>query len=594
MNHHSSRCGVYEFGRNVFNCIKKSKKYKFIYVEVDSFQNLLKEIVKHRPRAIIYNYMLTTMEWSYGPSKEEGVFLNRFYHIPVIQIGIIHAVEQFVADEATGRKKYVHTRDYNKLFDYYIAPDPTLLLKNSLVYKTGRPLMKYKNKFPMPDIPSFGTAGLAKTNMHYIRFVEKVQDEYDEAVIKINIPKGTYGDNCFHKIKNDLEGIIYKNGIKLELTRKYFTTEELLDFLAQNTANFFVYSNGTRKRREARGISSSLDNALSVRRPVILSDDTMYKHVLSEIDNIDMDKNSIHEIVNNGFEQFENLYNAWQPECMRWEYERIVDDIFIKIKEMPIRTVVRMMWNTQIARQNDQWIGGIKLKDDDMTPTESSFPVCYNLQGVPINRVLDDFSREAYRDIIEYMKQLLPNNMQQKIEEANVQQAFVADMVLKLSRQFDKMNILCVGCFTDTAYLILKKIGLNVVGIDPVVNYDLKTFLDRPDQRHQKYHIIFSTSVIEHVEDDEEFVRDIANKLEKNGYFVMTCDYLDDYKPGDKKPGCDFRLYTEYDLKTRLISNMPGCKLVGECDWKDKKTDYEDDTGFKYSFASFVAQKMIS
>lgn len=591
VNHKTSRCGVYEFGKNVFRCIKGSKRYKFVYVEVDSFQELMKEIVKYLPKAVIYNYMLTTMPWAYKETETEGVYFNRFFNIPCVQIGIIHAVEQFVADEATGRKKYVRTGDYNKLFDYYIAPDPTLLLKNPLVYKTGRPLIKYRNRFELPEVPSFGTIGLAKTNVSYISFIQKVQDEYDKAVIRINSPKGTFADNCFHKIKTELEGIIYKEGIKLELTRNYFTTRELLNFLAQNTANFFVYANGVRKKREARGISSSLDNALSVKRPVILSNDTMYKHVLSEVPYVDIEKNSIHEIVERGFAELEFLYNAWQPECMQWEYERIIEDIFIKIKKISLKTLIKVRWEGggQAAGCNS-WIAGLNMKEDDMTPVRNNFPICDNLREVPYNRVLDDFSRVEYQDIIEYMKQLLPNNMKPKMERANVQQAFVADTVLKLSRQFDKADILCVGCFTDTAYLILKKIGIPVIGIDTVVNYDLKTFLTRPDQKNQKYHIIFSTSVIEHVKDDEEFVRDIAEKLEDNGYFIMTCDFKDGYMPGDLKPDCDFRFYTAYDLSTRLISNMHGCKLVGGCDWKNKKNDFNDGM-LEYSFASFVAQK---
>lgn len=592
VNHKNSRCGVYEYGRNVYRCIKESKAFDFIYVEAGSFGELLKSIKKYKPKVIIYNYMLSTMSWSYLKTPVKNVYLNRFYDIPVIQIGMIHSVEQFVADEATGRKRFVTRQDYNKLFDYYIAPDPTLLLKNPLVYKTGRPLMRYENKFPLPTVPTFATAGFAKKSLNYIAFIQKVQNEYDEAVIKINIPKGDFTEECFQQIKRQLMENVTKEGIRLEVTRNFFSTKELLDFLAQSTANFYVYANGARRKREARGISSALDNALSVRRPVIVSNDSMYKHILTELD-VDIDRHSIHEIIDGGFVKFETLYRAWQPECMLWEYERIVTDICSH--DRPRRRTLKEFLKSKFLRTNhrsdNQWICDTDLRTDNMAVVENHFPLCKDLNENHFNRILNDSARAEYRNVIAYMKELLPNNMRRKIEKANVQQAFVADTVLKLLKNFDHANILCVGCYTDTAYLILKKMGIPVVGIDTVINYDLKTFLSRPDQQGKTYDIIFSTSVIEHVQDDEEFVEEIAGILNEGGYFVMTCDFKEDYRQGDRKPECDFRLYTEYDLKQRLVSHMRGCRLAGDCRWKNQKADFASGDGIKYGFASFVVKK---
>src|SRR6185436_10719095 len=98
------------------------------------------------------------------------------------------------------------------------------------------------------------------------------------------------------------------------------------------------------------------------------------------------------------------------------------------------------------------------------------------------------------------------DEMSRKIPEANIQQAFVFETVRNLSRKFSAPRILSVGCYEDTAYLGLQKLGIAVDGIDPLLNYDLSTFLTKPGVRENKYDIIFSTSVIEHVHDDSRFV----------------------------------------------------------------------------------------
>ena len=40
VTHKPKQCGVYEFGRNVFNAISASKKYNFVNVERDSLDDL--------------------------------------------------------------------------------------------------------------------------------------------------------------------------------------------------------------------------------------------------------------------------------------------------------------------------------------------------------------------------------------------------------------------------------------------------------------------------------------------------------------------------------------------------------------------------
>ena len=61
--------------------------------------------------------------------------------------------------------------------------------------------------------------------------------------------------------------------------------------------------------------------------------------------------------------------------------------------------------------------------------------------------------------------------------------------------------MLCVGSFEDTACYALQSLGYRIV-IDPSLNVDMAAFR-RNAERLGTYEIVFSTSVIEHVPDDE-------------------------------------------------------------------------------------------
>lgn len=204
-----------------------------------------------------------------------------------------------------------------------------------------------------------------------------------------------------------------------------------------------------------------------------------------------------------------------------------------------------------------------------------------------MNIILNDAKREFYKNAINELFDLCPEMMSRKLPRANVQQAFILDTVRKLTLKTG--SLLCVGSYEDTASQSLIKTGYNVIEIDPNVNMSLDTFFRTTDQ---KFDTVFSTSVIEHVEDDNLFVDQICKLLKIGGYGVLTCDFRDDYKPGDGKPGEDYRLYTKNDLLVRLkqILNQNNCILFGEVDY-DHEPDFQYGI-YTYSFASYVFKKI--
>ena len=147
VSHKDKQCGVYQFGYNIGRALKKSKKFKFIYIECTSLRDLNYFVRKYKPDCTIYNYQGATQPWLTSKITED-------FSMP--QIAIIHEITQQVSDTST---------DY--FFDAYIAPDPTLILKNPIVYKTGRLLIKNKLKKTRNYIPTIGSFGFASPNKNF-------------------------------------------------------------------------------------------------------------------------------------------------------------------------------------------------------------------------------------------------------------------------------------------------------------------------------------------------------------------------------------------------------------------------------------------
>jgi len=205
-----------------------------------------------------------------------------------------------------------------------------------------------------------------------------------------------------------------------------------------------------------------------------------------------------------------------------------------------------------------------------------------------LNRILTDRDRKDFEPLIEEMFELCPEMMGRKIPQANIQQAFALNFIIRLHLYVDVLSMLCVGSFEDTTTESLKQLGYTVTNIDPVVNMNLATFRK---STNKKFDIIFSISVIEHVVDDEQFIGDICNLLNDGGIAILTCDFKDDYKTGDPLPATDVRFYTKYDLLERLprVLEKNNCSLFDE-PYLDDLPDFLYQ-GHTYSFATYVFRK---
>jgi SAM-dependent methyltransferase len=586
VNHKAQQCGVYEFGKDIGHLLETSKKFKVTYVECDSFSELKKYYRTIKPDIILYNFHPATMSWINWHDKYQPY---KTYYLDTLHIGMIHEVYQEIADSAD-----------NNLFDFHIGPDPTLLLKNPLVYKTGRLLPDEVKKVEIThDVPVVGSFGFATANKGFENIIRLVQNEFDKAVVNLNIPYAKFGDDNgenARRIAQNCRDLITKKGIVLNVDHSYLERNELITFLSKNTINIFLYDNVAN-----RGISSATDWALASGRPLAISKSTLFRHLLDCNPSICIADNSLKTIINNGVTPIRKFYSEYSREVVLWDYERILNSAIEKSKEnnFPKKSLYKY-YKERIKKKlgfpvpqrsgYSSWAGA---HDDHYYAGEMKRTAQYQSIETKhsLNRILDNSARELYQPAIDFFAENLPDLIEKKIPEANVQQAFVFDTAVELAKKIEKPKILAVGAFEDTAAEGLKLLNYDIDFIDPILNYDIETFITKPDVKAGAYDIIISTSVIEHVEKDEKFIQDIAYLLKKGGYGILTCDYNDQYKKGDNIPAVDFRFYTQHDLRERLMKSIPDCELVGVADWDCENPDFYLSGIYNYTFASLVFYK---
>lgn len=642
VSHRKALCGVYEFGRNVADALQASRKLRFVFVECSSPNDLEQAVRAHAPEAIIYNHYPSTMPWLSSTVVGQ-------YTVP--HVGILHEVTQEAADEAT-----------NELFDFFVAPDPTLLLRNPIVFKTGRLLPHYENRVAAPAMPTIGSFGFGTPGKGFEALVARVQDEFDRAVVRLRIPFATFGDpdgaNA-RAIAGRCKALLTKPGITLDCEHDFLDQKNVLDFLAGNSINAFFYED-----KGGRGISSAVDLAMAVRRPIAITKSSMFRHVLSARPSITVADSSLRDILARGFAPLEPFAREWTPENLVWDYERIISRVLSATLDPARRAVggnakprntssspVRKLGETLVGdlqsvvaattpllrrvKQNVSALpGGQGVIDalqshsafkalrrhlgqkngngktahpsaaTDWIPGKSFGPSSAQVfatgnigpykpiqQIAGLNRILDPGAFEVYRPAIDYLFAQMPEMMARKIARANIQQAFVLDTVVRMAGKFAAPRLLSVGSYEDTACEAVKMSGFSVDEVDPVINYDLTTFVSKPSTTLGAYDVVFSTSVIEHVVDDESFIRDIESLLTVGGVGVLTCDFNDKYRPGDPLPIEDRRFYTKHDLGVRLKNLLARSELIDTPNWECEAPDFSYG-GCQYTFATFVFRRV--
>jgi len=299
---------IYQCGLNISEALQKSSRYSLVYAECSNPEELRYSVNAANPSAIIYNDYQATMPWL---NKQ----ITKQFHAP--QLRIMQEVTQSEADKVT-----------NEVFDFHLCPDPNLSENNPLVFRTPRLIPPYINIKKIPDIITIGGLGFGFENDGFEKLIEVVQQEFDRARIILNISA----------LDNDMQlglralatdyrcrKLIKKPGIKLTINHKFLSKPNLLNFLANNTINAFFYDTN-----KDRGISSVIDYALAVQRPIAVTKYGMFRHIANAMPSICIENSTLMQIIKNDIVPLVPFYNDWSEANFIICYEKILDKVLNK------------------------------------------------------------------------------------------------------------------------------------------------------------------------------------------------------------------------------------------------------------------------
>lgn len=300
VNHAQEQCGIHQYGVDIAEALQTSRRYAVHLVTCSSQAELETATASVQPAAVIYNHYPLTMPWL---SPE---YTRRQ---PIPQIGVMHEVTQAEADQADTR-----------LFDFHLCPDPTLEARNPICLKIPRLVPTYCNMHPLPSIPTIGTFGFAFSDKGFQRIVAQVNAEFDEAIVLIHAPKNDIVESDSNLIIEACRAMVTKPGIQVRVNQKFFTKARLLDFLASNSLNVFLYD-----EHKDRGISSSVEKAMAVHRPVAVSRSGMFRHLHGATPSVVLGERSLREIMETGIAPLVPYLQEWNAAAFVKGFEEALD-----------------------------------------------------------------------------------------------------------------------------------------------------------------------------------------------------------------------------------------------------------------------------
>jgi hypothetical protein len=229
-----------------------------------------------------------------------------------------------------GVKQYliVHNEGYATFFDYYLHQNPYHKNVDSNNFALARPLFNYKsNKIKeKDDILHIGSFGFGFRVKYFDQICRIVNEQLFDKKVQINLHLTAShfcpNANDISAIKQDCLNCITHDNIKLNMTHDFLTDNEMLDFLDKNDLNIFFYHEyGSRYN----GISSTIDYALSVKKPLAICKSNMFSHIWDVQPSICVENNYLLSIIENGFTPLEEKYNLWKNENFIDILENIIE-----------------------------------------------------------------------------------------------------------------------------------------------------------------------------------------------------------------------------------------------------------------------------
>lgn len=305
-------CGIGIRGKLTSDILKNSQFYNFIQCFHDNDIELEQSIIKYDPKIIIYNYHELTTAW-----VKNSTIIRKYINIKHVMVH--YDITQHKIDNLP---------NYQHIFcgfKYIITDNDTLTLPE-FFFCVSRSIINHTGKKNDNKIVKIGTQGFAVNHKGLDHIVEKVQEEFDEAIINFNLPFSFYEDkngNNTLEIVDKLRRKIYKEGIILNVSHNFLNDEQIIEKLSENDINCYFYN----IKGEIYGLASSPDYAIAARRPIAVTENIQLRHLNNLIPSINIEKNSLKEIINNGITPLLPLYEKYSHENVIKSYEKVCNTL---------------------------------------------------------------------------------------------------------------------------------------------------------------------------------------------------------------------------------------------------------------------------
>ncbi len=478
VNHVRQQCGIHQYGRDMAEALRTSTRYECLYEECDDEATFRKAVARTRPDLILYNHYPATMPWV-TPALTASLAMP--------QAGVMHEVTQEAADAADAA-----------LFDAHLCPDPTLIPRNPLALKIPRLVPSYMNLETPPEVPTIGSFGFPFRDKGFGRLVEMVQEEFDRARILLHLPQNDIVPTNVEEVLEAVRSKIRKPGIEAAVNHRFLSKQELLLFLSQNSLNVFLYDEHKRE-----GISSVVEKAMAVGRPVAVNRSGMFRHIHGAQPSITLGDRSLKEIMASGIAPLVPYLNEWSEGAFVKGVEEALDRVVPQPRVAPgteaeplgvAMEVLQTMAQVNAARAR------LQARGLSFTGPEHAVP------GIgPIGDPLKSW------DVLKTIE---------CIEEHHPPEAAVLDL----------------GAFSCEILPILHRMGFtNLSGIDLNPRIRLMPHADRIRYVEGNFHqtgfpdasfdVITAISVIEHGFEPEALLREVSRLLKPGGRFIASVDY---------------------------------------------------------------------
>ena len=313
---YKAACGIGLIGKLISDALCQHPDYNIEVLFADSSAEVQQKLAAFNPEVAIYNYAPGTTPWMNDPAMRSNFPKTKHARI-------MHDFHQLIADNFRPAR--------HEGWEYLIADDPSVK-GNDRVFITNRlipdgPTVEYVE----PSKPIIGFQGFGPPHKGIARLARKVQEEFDEATLRLHIPFGYYedlihgfaGSNANARAQ-EVRKIITKPGIDVVITHDLLDTQEIINLLAQNTINCYFYD-----YLDGAGIASSPDYALAARRPIAMTRSHQMRNFWNLEPSILIENSSIKEIIANGTKPLEPLYAAYSKESVWKDYSNIIERLAV-------------------------------------------------------------------------------------------------------------------------------------------------------------------------------------------------------------------------------------------------------------------------